>query len=308
MEHFNTPILFLVFNRLETTNQVFSEIRELKPKKLFVSCDGPRFENEKGIVLSVRSFILDSIDWDCEVFTNFYDVNLGCKEAVSAGLDWFFSKVDYGIVLEDDCVPSLSFFKFCESMLLKYKDDFRVWHIGGVCNLLENDFIESSTYYFSNYAHIWGWATWANRWKSYNKSITYFELFKSSKFINKITTSLYVRQLWLHSFNFSRLGKVDTWDYQWYYTIWSNGGISILPKVNLVSNIGFGDASTHTKTSNHYLSNRKRYVLDFSEHKDPIFTRVISKYDNKNERLLFGQNFYYLLKTYLFFIFNNLKK
>jgi hypothetical protein len=178
--------------------------------------------------------------------------------AVSSGLDWFFSQVECGIVLEDDCVPSLSFFNFCEIMLNKYENDFRIWHIGGVCNLNSNDFIEDSSYYFSNYAHIWGWATWSNRWTFYNRDIKNLHLFKRFKFLKTLTHSIYSRELWTYSFNSSRLGMVDTWDYQWYYTIWSNGGLTILPKINLISNIGFGSASTHTKSSNHFLSNHKR--------------------------------------------------
>ena len=305
---FETPILFLVFNRFETTKRVFTEIKKIKPNRLFISCDGPRKDNLKDHdqVEKIRDYLVNSIDWDCDFNTNFYKENLGCKEAVSSGLDWFYNQVDFGIVLEDDCLPNLSFFIFCEKMLNKYKDDYRIWHIGGVCNLTNEDFIESSSYYFSNYTHIWGWATWSNRWLNYKKNITNLGLFKKASFLNNISNSYFVKQQWLHSFHSVRMNKVNTWDFQWYYCVWSNGGLSILPKINLVSNIGFGNDSTHTNNPNHFLANRPLFDFEKFEFKDPEFIRVISKYDNINENILFKQNRLLRLKSLLFYILNNI--
>lgn len=304
---FETPILLLVFNRLETTKRVFSIIKEIKPTKLYISCDGPRHGNlnDQVQVSDVRNYLIKSINWKCEVNTNFLDSNLGCKNAVSNGLNWFFYHNEYGIVLEDDCLPSHSFFTFCEKMLIKYQFDNRIWHIGGVCNLLSTDFIESSSYYFSNYTHIWGWATWSDRWKHYDKNITNYDLFKKANFINKITNSFFIKQLWKNAFYSSKFSLVNTWDFQWYYTVWSNNGLSILPKINLVSNIGFGNNSTHTKNPNHSLANKTSFEFDNLDFIEPLFIRVIEKYDRINENKLFKQTFLEYLKNLIFYLIKN---
>lgn len=304
---FETPILFLVFNRFDTTLRVFNEIRKVKPKKLYVSCDGPRPGNlvDQDQVKRIRDYLTKSIDWECEFSTNFYESNLGCKEAVSSGLDWFYGQVDFGIVLEDDCLPNLSFFLFCEKMLLKYKDDYRIWHIGGVCNLSSEDYIEDSSYYFSNYMHIWGWATWSSRWKDYKKVLTNLDLFRKSDYLSRITTSYFAKTQWLYSFYSVNENKVNTWDFQWYYCVWTNGGLSILPKVNLVSNIGFGKNSTHTDNAEHQLANRTTEDYDSFDFKDPDFIRVIAEYDRLNEKVLFRQSIYSKLKNMIVFQVKN---
>ncbi len=306
---FETPILLLVFNRLDTTRRVFEVIRKVKPTRLFVSGDGPRHGNllDPEKVNAVREFIADSIDWPCTVSTLYRLENLGCKEAVSSGIDWFFSEVDNGIILEDDCLPHEDFFEYCEIMLQRFKSDYRIWHIGGVCCLGKDDFLEESSYYYSNYMHIWGWATWSDRWKYYTKEIPYLDDFKNLKLIEGLSSSCLVRQQWLHSFNSVELNKVNTWDFQWYYCVWSNGGLAVLPKVNLVSNIGFGQDSTHTSESNHLLSNMRVVSMDFNQLIEPKFFRVIEEYDRKNERILFNSSLFVNFRNYFYYLLNNLK-
>lgn len=164
----NVPVLLLIFNRPDTTQRVFHEIRGASPLQLFISADGPR-ENKPGEFekCQITRDIVRQVDWDCEVYTNFRDKNLGCKIAVSSAIDWFFENVEEGIILEDDCLPSFSFFRFCEELLEKYRDDERIMQIGGT-NLLSEWQRSDDSYYFSKYGAIWGWATWRRAWQYYD--------------------------------------------------------------------------------------------------------------------------------------------
>ena len=243
----NTPVLFLVFNRLDTTKLVFQAIRTAKPPKLYIAADGAR-ENKEGEtekVKAVREFILHNINWECEVKTLFRNENLGCKYAVSEAVDWFFNNEEMGIILEDDCLPSQSFFWFCEELLVKYKDDMRVWHISGdnfQSGLIRGD----GDYYFSKYNHIWGWATWSNRWDYYDVEMKSFSRFNKEGLIKSIFYKNDTKKYWSAIFTRVSQGKIDTWDYQWTYTALCNNGLSITPNKNLISNIGFGPEATHT--------------------------------------------------------------
>jgi len=232
-----TPILFLVFNRLETTKRVFSEIRKAKPKQLFVSCDGPR-ENkpgEKETVEKIRKYVLKNVDWPCKVKTLFRKKNLGCKYAVSGAIDWFFENVEQGIILEDDCLPNQSFFRFCEELLKKYKDEEKVMMISGTNFIDEKTSRMEESYYFSKNAHIWGWASWRRAWKDYDCDI------RQRINIRRLLKISYDPLDFL--FNRKKLSdlkknKVKTWDYQWEFVIKIHRGLCIIPKVNLIENIG----------------------------------------------------------------------
>jgi hypothetical protein len=242
----NTPILFLVFNRPDTTKQVFAKIREVKPKQLFIAADGAREhkEGEQAKVDEVRKFILENIDWDCEVKTLFRDKNLGCGKAVSEAITWFFEQVEQGIILEDDCLPETSFFYFCEQLLERYKEDDKVMHIGGTSFIKYKNHQDLSSYFFSDYSRIWGWATWRRSWSKYNFSIEWNDN-KLTKILKKKKFTCEEVKYWRKVF--SNYHRIDTWDYQWMLSIWYNDGISIAPYKNLVQNIGFGGDSTHTK-------------------------------------------------------------
>lgn len=245
---YSTPILFLVFNRPDQTKKVFEAIRQIKPKHLYVAADGPRASKngEKEQCAITRKVILDGIDWECEIFTLFRDENLGCGKAVSGAIDWFFENVEEGIILEDDCLPAESFFRFCEELLARYRDNTHIMHIGGN-NFQDRYFGPKNSYYFSNYIHVWGWATWRRAWNLYQFNIpavidAKFRHILKQKFSNKFEL-----QSWKNNFEAVGQGKIDTWDVQWVYSIYNNSGIGITPEVNLVSNIGFGEDATHTQ-------------------------------------------------------------
>lgn len=246
MELFSTPVLFLVFNRIETTVLVFDKIKKIKPKYLFVASDGPRVGvvGEKDVVEKVRKFILDSVDWECEVKTLFNDNNLGCKIAVSSAINWFFNEVEEGIILEDDCLPNLSFFLYCEELLKKYRFDNRVMHISG--NNFQNGVKRGDgSYYFSVFNHIWGWATWRRAWKFYDLSMSKYPEFEKNNLIKKNFNNIGERIYWKRIFKEMYENKINTWDYAWFFSCLINSGVTCAPNVNLVSNIGINNNPTH---------------------------------------------------------------
>jgi hypothetical protein len=238
-----TPVAFFIFNRPHLTERVFQAIADVRPKRLLVVADGPRSPEENEKCQKVRA-IISKIDWDCEVLTNFSDTNLGCKKRISSGLDWIFSEVEEAIILEDDCLPGRSFFFFCQSLLEHYRNDERVMMISG--NNFERSQNESRySYYFSKYFHIWGWATWRRAWKHYDLTMREWPGYKKLGLIESVCEDPWEREYWTRIFDLTHMGKIETWAYQWWYTCWSQGGFSIMPKSNLVSNIGGGADATH---------------------------------------------------------------
>jgi hypothetical protein len=253
---FNTPILFLIFNRPDNTSLVFEEISKIKPRYLFVAADGPRVDKlgEFELCYKTRS-IINNIDWDCEIKTLYRDVNLGCGKAVSEAITWFFDHVEQGIILEDDCLPDLSFFSYCENLLNYYKDEKSILHIGGNNSQLGRKTNEYS-YYFSMYPHIWGWATWRRAWKLFKFNLKDEDIENNINLITKhYKLSVEEGQYWKNHLNLVKNGKIDTWDIQWTYSCWLNKGMTIVPNTNLISNIGFHSEATHTTSSESILAN-----------------------------------------------------
>ena len=243
----NTPVAFIIFNRPDTTQKVFDEIAKAQPPKLLVIGDGARQDRpgEAERVAATRA-IIQSVNWPCEVLCNFSECNLGCKVRVSSGLDWVFEQVPEAIILEDDCLPDPSFFRFCEELLEKYRDDQRVGMISGD-NFQFGRCYNEDSYYFSKYIHIWGWATWRDRWTgTYDVNIPNWPNVRDTGGLNKAIGSKKEVALWTRIFDAVHLGKIDTWDYQWAYANWVNERCGVLPAVNLISNIGFGADATHT--------------------------------------------------------------
>lgn len=251
---FDTPILFLVFNRPDTTARVFQRIKELQPTKLFIAADGPREAKEGEKCEAVRGLIIDGIDWPCQVETLFRFHNLGCGNAVSSAISWFFENVEEGIILEDDTLPDPSFFTFCKILLEKYRDNAKIKMISGN-NFQYGKWRGDGSYYFSAYSHIWGWATWRRVWNEYDfvlQSMTKetLEIYMQNYFKERA-----VVQFWKTILQKLKDGLINTWDCQLLFSIWKHHGFSILPNMNLVSNIGFGESSTHTKNEKDITSN-----------------------------------------------------
>ena len=272
-----SPILFLLFNRPSQTNIVFEQIRRARPSKLYLCADGPRLNNNPDQIkcIDVRK-IVKKIDWDCECKTLFRDKNLGCKLSVANGIDWFFEQEEEGIILEDDILPNESFFRFGDEMLDLYRDNFKISSICGFNPIGNKIFIDNnSSYLFSNYNDIWGWATWKRSWKFYDKDLKSWPLNKNK--IKEIEKNRF--QYWYDVFQNVYLGKINTWDHQWTYTGILNRTYCIIPNVNLVQNIGFDSDATHTKIKDGLLSKIMRNELKFPlNHPNQIINNKI--YDN----------------------------
>jgi hypothetical protein len=280
-----TSVLFLVFNRPSTTKQVFEAIRRARPPRLYVAADGPRdgIDGDRAQLEEVRK-IVTAVDWPCEVKTLFRDYNLGCKIAVSSAISWFFDNEDQGIILEDDCLPSQSFFWFCESLLDKYHADKRISMITGG-NYSSGTHVED--YLFSQYSIIWGWATWRDRWiGSYDVNMGDWPSYKKSKEMDTLIKSKRILKYWITIFERTYLGLINTWDYQWHYTNLRRRRLSIVPKINLISNIGVSIDATHevNKTEVH---ERKLHDFNSMHLKHPCKIEVNKSYDKTIDKLFF---------------------
>jgi hypothetical protein len=250
-----TPVVLIIFNRPTQTGQVLEAISRTRPKVLLVIGDGPRqhIVGEADKVSECRE-LLERIDWPCQVLTNFSEINLGCRDRVSSGLSWVFSKVEEAIILEDDCLPSEDFFKFTSELLVRFRDDERIGSISGsISPGKATD--DSFSYFFSAFPNIWGWATWARVWKHYSDSIPNWPQILDSKLLNGALQTKRGRAFWKAALNSVHSGKVDTWDYQFSLVHWSKKLLSIVPNRNLVTNIGFGPEATHTVDRNSKYSN-----------------------------------------------------
>jgi len=253
----NTAVLFIIFNRLDTAEQVFDAIRQARPPRLYIAGDGPREEKagEELKVQAVRDHVLNNIDWDCEVHTLLQDHNLGCKYGVSGAINWFFENEEQGIILEDDCLPRQSFFWFCEKMLIDYKYDNRIMMIAGTNYLLDIREEVKKEYIFSRHFSIWGWATWKRAWSTYDAELDDCHDFLLNEKDYAYLSLTEHDDLFYNSLIKSVIAKdVDTWDYQWVFNCVYNYGLCVTPSVNMISNLGVVGAHAVGRTRNNFLS------------------------------------------------------
>jgi len=264
-----TPVLFVIFNRPNTTRQVFEAIRKAKPTKLYIAADGPRPDRpgEAEKCAEVRR-IATAVDWDCEVRTLFREKNLGCGEGPATGISWFFEHESEGIILEDDCLPSQTFFRFCTEMLERYRYDTRVMEIGG--NNLEQPQHrdQEHSYWFSNHIYIWGWATWRRAWKMHDFKMNHYQEINSKKYLNGCYDTIYERDFYEYVFEKmyqgdERTSRKTIWDYQWQFACKINSGLIVVPNKNLVRNLGFGNDATNTLNPNGIGNNLTLEEMEF---------------------------------------------
>jgi hypothetical protein len=241
-----TPVTFIIFKRPETTNKVFEIIRQVKPSKLFVIADGPRSDREgEAEKCETTRAIIERVDWDCEVIKNYSDINLGCAKRVSSGLDWVFNHEEETIILEDDCIPHPTFFRFCEELLEKYRYDTRISSISAQ-NVQFGHRRTNYSYYFSRYSHCWGWASWRRAWQHYDLNIKLWKEVQAENLLNDILMDPKAINYWQRIFQSVYDNPTGiTWDYQWTFACWMQGSLSIIPNINLVSNVGVGADATH---------------------------------------------------------------
>ncbi|NMD85443.1 nucleotide-diphospho-sugar transferase [Victivallis vadensis] len=281
----DVPVLFVIFNRLETTVKAFEAIRAVQPKRLYIAADGPRKDHpgEAERCGKVRRAVLDGIDWPCRLESCFREENLGCGPGVAAAIDWFFLHEEEGIILEDDCVAHPDFFRFAAVMLERYRDDWRVMHISGDC-LLGAPSQWECDYFFTRYPFSWGWATWRRAWKLFDFDMASYPEFKRRNCIAEIFPGdRKIQRRWLEIFDaiYFHNPNFSAWDFQWLYANWCNHALCVCPACNLVTNIGTD--STHLMQQE--VMNLKSY--DLRSYRTPDFFLA----DQQMERSIFRKIF-----------------
>lgn len=283
-----TPVVLIIFNRLDNTKKVFEAIRQVKPSQLLIIADAPRPDrpNEEEKCASVRA-VIEQVDWDCEVIKNYSPINLGTRKRISSGLDWVFNTVEKAIILEDDCLPNLTFFRFCEELLEQYKHDQRVMSICGQNIQFGRQRTEYS-YYFSRYYHSWGWATWKRAWQYYDVQMKLWPQARDKGLLNDILRDSRAVKYWTNFFQDTYDEQIDTWDYQWTFACWVQNGLTILPNINLVSNIGFGVDAVHMTNVGSIYDSMLAEAMSFPL-KHPPFIIPNVEADNFTQNTAFDQ-------------------
>jgi len=279
-----SPVLLIAFNRPHTTAQVFDAIRKAQPPRLYVAVDGPRPDRPHEIDLcnQVRE-IVSQVDWPCTLATLFRTSNLGCRDGATSAIDWFFEHEPEGIILEDDCLPHPDFFRYCDELLARYRDNPRIMTIGG-SNLLPDSDTRPESYFYTPYFHVWGWASWRRAWALYDVSMKSYKAANRNQMLKNIFGhNISIRTYWRRKLDSVAAGKGDIWDYQWVLDCLSHGGLTCLPGKNLISNIGFGEDATHTREMNTDLAQRRTASISFpliapaSLDCDPQLTLAVEK-------------------------------
>ena len=265
MKLIDSPVLFIIFNRPDTTQKVFEAIKKAKPTKLYVASDGPRTDvpNDYEKVKQAR-MIIDQIDWNCELYTKFEDKNLGCGLGESSAMSWVFETEDRAIIIEDDTLPALSFFYYCDELLEQYKNDTRIWMISG--NQFDEEVVTTPhSYFFSKYGHYWGWATWKRCWQEYDIKMKKYPLLLEQNLVTSLfrteKEALFFNKKFEEYFNKSKIEDFDTWDYQFDFALAINSHICILPTKNLVKNIGYAGVHTERKHRLHDRAIDENYKI-----------------------------------------------
>jgi hypothetical protein len=250
-----TPVVLFVFNRPYTTEKIMDIIRKAAPPKLFVIADGPSTAYHKDVheCREVRR-IIETVDWRCEVFKNYSDTNIGCDTIIPMGLDWVFDKVDDAIIFEDDCLPHMTFFRYCEEMLDQYRDDKRIMTICG-SNFQFGRRRNQYSYYFSRYHLITGWATWRRAWKHYDHTMELWPEIRNGGWLNDFLVDKKVVSNVTMLLDKYYEEQIKPWDVLWYFSCWMQGALAAIPNVNLIKNIGYGREATHTRDEKSIFAN-----------------------------------------------------
>ena len=266
------PVVLFIFNRPETTQQVFAEIRRARPQRLLVVADGPRPNQAEDVEkCALARAVVSHVDWPCDMLTHYSDINLGCQQRLASGLDWVFSQVEAAIILEDDCLPHPAFFGFCDELLDHYYEDERIMHIGGA-NFQHGRRRNRYSYYFSRYMHVWGWASWRRAWHYYDVTMPLWRELRNGEWLWDLLGDPILVAHWKRNFDRIARQELDTWDYQWVFACWAQGGLSIIPRVNLVRNIGFDGSGTHTRIRNPW-ADLQTFSMEFPLKHPPFVLR-----------------------------------
>jgi hypothetical protein len=297
------PILIIAFNRPELLKNLLKSLKTYKPKKIYFACDGPRIGNKLDYekCKKIKEIVETELSWECQVFKKIQNENIGVKLNINSALDWFFEEEEMGIIIEDDCDPSESFFYFCEELLTKYKDEKKVKIISG--NYYHGNIIEKDSYYFSKCPGTHGWATWRRVWKENDKNMDSWngklEIFWLTKYLKyDFVKAHYFYKKFSDSFK----GIIKSWDYQLLYSVWRKNGLIIRPYKSLCKHIGWGDDATHSKRPDQHPDVVIKNINFPMEH--PKTFKVNDKLDNieikQTRNLYFWKYIFYKIKKKLF--------
>lgn len=244
---FDTPVVFIVFNRPDLTARVFERIAEIRPRTLYVIADGPRADRPEDASLCAETRkVVEHVDWPCEVIRDYAEANLGCGQRIASGLGNAFDRLEQAIILEDDCLPDLSFFAYCAELLEHYRDRPEVMSITGELDSRIRP-ARGESYFFTSLPRIWGWATWARAWRGYD-----FEMRdwpgRRPEFLARLAGYYKDGRPLCRRMDKVVENRIDTWDYQWWYHVFKNEGLCVNPRLNLITNIGFDERGTHMTT------------------------------------------------------------
>lgn len=248
-------VAFFIFNRPDTTNRVFARIADARPKRLFVVADGARLDRPGELALCQQAReVVEHVNWPCDVQRNYSDRNMGCRDRLASGIKWVFDQVDEAIVLEDDCLPEPTFFRYAAELLERYRHDHRVMAISGDTFQMQPP-ATGASYYFSRYFHCWGWATWKRAWAHYDVALQAWPRVSGTDWLReRLDGDVDATTFWSQQFDAVHEGRVNTWDFQFVFACWMAGGMTILPRRNLVSNLGFRADATHTSDTTSSLA------------------------------------------------------
>lgn len=281
-----TPVVLIIFNRPHHTEKVFEVIRQAQPSQLLVIADGPRTNRpeDKEKCASARA-IIERVDWECQVFKNYSDINLGCDPRIIDGLNWVFDTVEEAIILEDDCIPHPTFFPYCEELLDRYRHDPRVMNISGQ-NVLFGRKRTDYSYYFSRFTLCWGWATWRRSWQYFDVNLKLWPEVREKKFMKDILEDPYAVKVWERTAQMLYDGRLTGWDFKWMFSCWLQNGLCMISDRNLVTNIGYGAEATHIHDEKDPYIKMAIEAMDFPLKHPPFILRDLEA-DKFTQRTLF---------------------
>ena len=240
------------FNRPDCLAQVFERVKTVKPQKLFLVLDAPRANRMDDIPkVDACKCLLEEVDWDCEVLRNYATENMGCRWRMTTGISWVFEHVDRAILLEDDCVPHIDFFRFCTELLERYKDDMRVGMIAGMLAHFEKT-SHTPSYYFDRFNTSCGWATWRRAWETFDKTMESWPRFKQTGNLKSVLGSDNLTKMFMEFFDNVRAGA-NTWATAWFYSCIRQNFLCIHPSVNLITNVGVEGAHNSGRSQIHFI-------------------------------------------------------
>jgi hypothetical protein len=287
----DTPVAVIVFNRPKATERLLRRLAQVRPRQVFVIRDGARLgiAGEEARVAAV-SDLFTRLPWSCQVIRDYSGINLGCRLRVTSGLNWLFSHVPQAMILEDDCLPAESFFPYCEELLQRYADDERV---GSICGMTHDMSLNGATtsYRFSRYCFVWGWATWRRAWVKNDPDMTPFDDETVNGILKSVFPSWRARLYWSLILKRCKRGQIDTWDYPWLLSCWKNHMMHVVPRVSLVENIGIGPESTHTQSVPYRIGNilSLQFPLRHPDEREPDFRLDDSVEDRIFSRSVFNR-------------------